>query len=85
MDNDLPDVDGVAMQDWLRLQPRLSAVPIAAYDARDVQAAEDERRAVGAVSQLLRKGQVTPEEFQWRVMTLLARPRTPPPDPEIQP
>jgi len=85
MDNDLPDVDGVAMQDWLRLHPRLSALPIAAYDARDVQQAEDERRAVGAVSQLLRKGQVTPEEFQWRVMTLLARPRTPPPDTEIQP
>jgi CheY-like chemotaxis protein/two-component sensor histidine kinase len=74
LDDDLPDVDGVDLRSWLRLQPSLDALPLVAYDAGDVAAAERERRSVGAVTQILTKGQFTAEEFQWRVMTLLARP-----------
>jgi len=76
MDEGLAAVDGVELKDWLRLHEHLRALPIVAYDAADVQAAERERRAVGAVAQTLTKGQISPEEFQWRVMTLLARPHT---------
>ena len=75
-DNDLPDVDGVEIKAWLRLHGQLGALPIVAYDACDVQAAEHDRCAVGAVTQMLTKGQMTPAELHWRVMTLLARPRT---------
>jgi PAS domain S-box-containing protein len=74
LDDDLPAVGGVAVQDWLRNQTPTSTVPIVAYAARHVEAAERARRSVGAVTQMLTKGQITAEEFQWRVMTLLARP-----------
>jgi PAS domain S-box-containing protein len=74
LDNELPDVDGVDIKQWLHRDPRLSALPMTAYDAGDVEEAERDRRAVGAVTQMMTKSQLTVEEFQWRVMTLLARP-----------
>jgi CheY-like chemotaxis protein len=76
LDDDLPDVEGVGIQDWLGRQGRLSALSVVGYEAGAVRDAERERRSVGAVTQILSKGQLTSEEFQWRVMTLLARPRT---------
>ncbi|MEA2221280.1 MAG: hypothetical protein QOJ35_3906, partial [Solirubrobacteraceae bacterium] len=75
VDDALPDLDGVQMADWLRLHEHLCAVPIVGFDARDVEDAECDRRSLGAVAQILTKGKVTPEAFQWHVMTLLARPR----------
>jgi DNA-binding response OmpR family regulator/anti-sigma regulatory factor (Ser/Thr protein kinase) len=77
LDDDLPNVDGVDIRSWLRGQPSLAAAAIIAYDAQHVEAAERERRSVGAVTQILTKGQISAEEFQWRVMTLLARPHIP--------
>ena len=76
LDDDLPDVEGVTITSWLRRQDGLSALPIVAYDARHVEDGERERRSVGAVTQILTRSQTTTEEFQWRVMTLLARPHT---------
>ena len=74
LDDDVPAVDGVEIKRWLGLQKSLSDLPIVGFDALHVEAAERERRSVGAVTQVLTKGHFTPEEFQWRVMTLLARP-----------
>jgi len=76
VDDDLPDVDGLGMQDWLAGQECLSALSVVGYEAATVRDAERERRSVGAVTQILSKGQLTREEFRWRVATLLARPRT---------
>ena len=76
LDDDLPDAEGAGIQNWLGRHGRTSALSVVGYEAAAVQDAERERRCVGAVTQILSKGQLTPEEFQWRVMTLLARPRT---------
>jgi two-component system cell cycle response regulator DivK len=74
LDADLPDVDGVELRSWIRHQDDLSALPVVSYDAGDVADVERERQSVGAVAQILAKGPMTVDEFQWRVMTLLARP-----------
>jgi CheY-like chemotaxis protein len=74
LDDHMPDIDGIDVKTWLRSRPDLGALPIVGFDAEHVESAERERRAVGAVAQILTKGQISPEEFQWRVMTLLARP-----------
>ncbi len=75
LDDELPDIDGVGIKQWLHGHPHLSALPMTAYHADDVAEAERDRRCAGSVTQMLTKGQISPEEFQWRVMTLLARPR----------
>ena len=74
LDDHLPPVDGLDMRTWLHGQSSIGELPIIAYDAGHVQSAEHDRRSVGAVTQILTKGQISAEEFQWRVMTLLARP-----------
>ena len=75
LDDDLPAIGGLDVQSWLRGQSAFDGrLPMIAYDARHLEAAEDQRRSTGAVAQILTKGQVSAEEFQWRVMTLLARP-----------
>jgi PAS domain S-box-containing protein len=76
LNDELPDIDRLAMKDWLRVRGRLGVASFVGYDAHDVQDAERERREVGSIAQTLTRGRITPEEFQWRVMTLLARPRT---------
>ena len=77
LDDDLPAIDGLDIQRWLRDQPTLDRLPMVAYDRRHLEAAEDQRRCAGAVTQIFTKGQISADEFQWRVMTLLARPHTP--------
>ena len=77
LDDHLPPVDGVDMRSWLHGQSGIGELPVIAYDARRVQSAEHERRSVGAVTQILTKGQISAEEFQWRVMTLLVPAPTP--------
>ncbi len=74
LDDDLPDVDGIDFKSWLRNRPNIGTLPIVAFDAEHVTSAERDRRSVGAVTQILSKGQTSAEEFQWHVMTLLARP-----------
>jgi CheY-like chemotaxis protein len=76
LDDHLPAVDGVDTRSWLHGRPSIGELPIIAYDARHVQSAERERRGDGADTRILTKGQISAEEFQWRVMTLLARPQT---------
>ncbi|MEA2191019.1 MAG: hypothetical protein QOI73_1140, partial [Solirubrobacteraceae bacterium] len=75
LDEDLPDVEGIDARSWLRLQDGLGALPVVAYAAADVVDAERERRSVGAVTQILAKGQMSGEEFRGHVMTLLAHPQ----------
>jgi PAS domain S-box-containing protein len=82
LDDDLPDVDGVETKRWIRGESCLKDLPTVAFNAGHVQDAERERRSVGAVTQMLTKGQITAEEFQWRVMTMLARPHIQPRSPE---
>ena len=74
LNDDLPDVAGVEARSWIRGQEGLGALPVVSYASGDVADAERERQSVGAVAQILARGQMTVEEFQWRVMTLLARP-----------
>ncbi len=76
LNDEIADIDGLAIKDWLRVEGRLDVASCVGYDSHDVQDAERERREVGSIAQTLTKGRITPEEFQWRVMTLLARPRT---------
>jgi PAS domain S-box-containing protein len=76
LDDDLADIDGLDVKRWLRLRACPGELAFVGYDARDVEEAEGERRSVGAVTQILTRGQITAEDFQWRVMTLLARPRS---------
>jgi len=73
--DDVSAVDEAAIDDWVVQAGREVALSVISYDAGDFADAEDERRAVGAVSQILTKGQTSAEEFQWRLVTLLARPR----------
>ena len=56
LDDDVPAVDGVEIKRWLGLQKSLSDLPIVGFDALHVEAAERERRSVGAVTQVLTKG-----------------------------
>lgn len=74
LDAQLPAVEGLDVKSWLRAQPSLDTLPIVVYDVRHLEDAEDQRRSAGAVTQILTKGQISAEEFEWRVMTLLARP-----------
>jgi len=76
LNDELPDIDGLEIKDWLHVQGRLGMASFVGYDAHDVQDAERERREIGSVAETLTRSRLTPEEFQWRVMTLLARPRT---------
>jgi CheY-like chemotaxis protein len=68
---DLPIADGVEFLDWLRLHERLSALPIVVYTARDLEAAQREHLALSLTTQPLNRDEITPEEFEARVMTLL--------------
>jgi PAS domain S-box-containing protein len=82
LDDDRPAADGLEIGAWLRLQGGDGALSIVAFNGGGVVAAERERRSVGAVSQILSKGQVSDEDFRRHVMTLLALPRTPSQSPE---
>jgi CheY-like chemotaxis protein len=73
LDDHLPPVDGLDVRSWLHGQSSFGELPIIAFDAGHVESAEHERRSMGTFTQILTKGQISAEEFQWRVMTLLAR------------
>ena len=72
LDIGLPDVDGFEVVDWLRRHERLRSLPVVVYTARDLDDADRERLMLGSISQFLTKGQISPDEFERRVMTLLA-------------
>jgi CheY-like chemotaxis protein len=76
LDNDLPDVEAVDVKRWLQANGSMDALPFVTYDAQDVRDTERARHAIGAVTQILAKDQVSAPEFRWRVMNLVASPHT---------
>lgn len=70
LDLSLPGNDGFAVVEWLRQHNRLSSVPLVVYSAKDLDERERDRLRLGQ-TEFLTKGQVSPEEFEHRVMELL--------------
>jgi CheY-like chemotaxis protein len=68
----LPDGDGFVVADWLKQHDKLWQTPVAVYSAKDLDAGERERLQLGH-TEFFTKGRITPEEFEQRVMSLLAR------------
>jgi PAS domain S-box-containing protein len=68
----LPDGDGFVVADWLKQHDQLRQMPVAVYSAKDLDAGERERLQLGR-TEFFTKGRITPEEFEQRVMGLLAR------------
>jgi CheY-like chemotaxis protein len=66
----LPEGDGFAVVKWLRQHNRLCHTPLVVYSAKDLDASERDRLRLGQ-TEFLGKGQVSIQEFEQRVMTLL--------------
>ena len=73
LDLGLPEADGFEVVDWLRRHERLSALPMVVYTARELDEADRERLRLGASTEFLTKGRITPQDFEQRVMGLLGR------------
>jgi PAS domain S-box-containing protein len=72
LDLGLPDVDGLAVVEWLRRHGHLNRIPIAVYTARDLSDVERERLRQGQAEVLI-KGQVSPEALVDRAIALIRR------------
>jgi CheY-like chemotaxis protein len=68
----LPEVDGYAVVEWLRLYDCLHEVPLVVYSAQELTKAERDRLALGP-TEFFTKGRITPEHFEQRVIALLNR------------
>jgi PAS domain S-box-containing protein len=68
----LPEVDGYAVVEWLRLHDCLHEVPLVVYSAEELTKAERDRLALGP-TEFFTKGRITPENFEQRVIALLNR------------
>ena len=68
----LPDGDGYAVVDWLRMHTRLRQLPLVLYTARELSDADRERLRLGQTI-FLTKGRVNPEELAERIHELLDR------------
>ena len=68
----LPDGDGFEVATALRRHPRLRALPLMIYSARDLNASERERLRLGD-TEFLVKGRISPQDFEQRVVGLLER------------
>ena len=68
----LPDLDGFAVVNWLRLHNRLRQVPLVVYTAKDLTAEEREQLQLGQTLYLT-KGRIAPEHFEERIVNLLDR------------
>jgi len=73
LDIGLPEADGFEVVDWLRRHERLRAVPLVVYTARELDEHDRERLRLGATTEFLTKGRITPQDFEQRVMRLLGR------------
>ncbi|MDQ3677931.1 MAG: PAS domain S-box protein [Actinomycetota bacterium] len=73
LDIGLPETDGFQVVDWLRHHERLSALPMVVYTAHELDEADRERLRLGASTEFLTKGRITPQDFEQRVVRLLAR------------
>jgi signal transduction histidine kinase/CheY-like chemotaxis protein len=72
LDLGLPDGDGGEVVEALRCDHALKHIPVVVYTARDVQPSDRERLELGETA-YLSKGRITLEEFETRVLDLLAR------------
>jgi signal transduction histidine kinase/DNA-binding response OmpR family regulator len=72
LDLGLPDGDGVDVVDALRDNGALRSIPLVVYTGREVMPPERERLKLGETA-YLSKGRITLEEFETRVLDLLAR------------
>lgn len=68
----LPEGDGYAVVEWLRLYDCLHEVPVVVYSAQELTKAERDRLALGP-TEFFTKGRITPEDFEQRVIALLNR------------
>jgi PAS domain S-box-containing protein len=66
----LPEGDGFAVVEWLQQHNQLCKIPLMIYSARELEESERQRLKLGH-TEFLKKGQVTPQEFEHRVMNLL--------------
>ncbi|WP_315788733.1 response regulator [Fischerella sp. JS2] len=66
----LPEGDGFTVVEWLQQHNQLCKIPLMIYSAKQLQESERERLKLGH-TEFLEKGQVTPQEFEHRVMQLL--------------
>ncbi|MCU1227607.1 MAG: Two-component hybrid sensor and histidine kinase regulator [Acidobacteria bacterium] len=67
----LPELDGFGVVEWLREQEKLCKVPMVVYSATDPTTSERQRLTLGP-TQFLTKSRVPPQEFERRVVDLLA-------------
>ncbi|EHC18890.1 multi-component transcriptional regulator, winged helix family [Fischerella thermalis JSC-11] len=66
----LPEGDGFMVVEWLQQHNQLCKIPLMIYSAKQLQESERKRLKLGH-TEFLEKGQVTPQEFEHRVMQLL--------------
>jgi CheY-like chemotaxis protein len=66
----LPEGDGFTVVEWLQQHNQLCKIPLMIYSAKQLQESERKRLKLGH-TEFLEKGQVTPQEFEHRVMQLL--------------
>ncbi|MCU0568340.1 MAG: response regulator [Oculatellaceae cyanobacterium Prado106] len=66
----IPEGNGFAVVEWLQQHDQLHNIPLVVYSAQDLDAMERDRLKLGH-TEFLPKGQVTPEEFEQRVLKLL--------------
>jgi PAS domain S-box-containing protein len=66
----LPDVDGFALVDWLRQDPRLCRVPLVVYSALDLDEDDKQRLRLGP-TEFFTKARTNPQEVERRVLELL--------------
>lgn len=65
----LPECDGFAVVEWLQQHNRLCKIPLMVYSAKELDESERKRLKLGH-TEFLKKGQVTAQEFEQRVMDL---------------
>jgi CheY-like chemotaxis protein len=68
----LPECDGFTVVEWLQQHNRLCKIPLMVYSAKELDESERQRLNLG-YTEFLKKGQVTAQEFEHRVMDLLQR------------
>lgn len=73
LDIGLPEADGFELVDWLRRHERLRTVPLVVYTAHELDELDRARLQLGAGTESLTKGPITPQDFEQRVMRLLGR------------
>ncbi|MGJ5673410.1 MAG: response regulator [Nostochopsis sp.] len=66
----LPEGDGFTVVEWLQQHNQLCKIPLMIYSAKELEESERKRLKLGH-TEFLEKGQVTPQEFEHRVMSLL--------------